>query len=91
MKLTGIRKAGSSRTGTLNVSYSEIVEKVFEPNVTDMDDSDKVKASWGFQDETGRKAFIWSYKYYGNVTDCKYFSVDGDMDLLHELFGSNVG
>lgn len=91
-KLTPIRETGGSRTGTLHdISYKKIVEKVGEPNVSDIDDPDKVKASWGFQDETGRKGFIWSYKYYGPIEECDYWSADGDADLMSEIFGPNYG
>ena len=87
MKIRPIKETGSSRTGTLNTSYSNIVAKLGEPNVTDMDDEDKVPASWGFQDEeTGRKGFIWAYKYYGNLHGCRSWSADGDASLLKELF-----
>jgi len=63
MKLTPIREIGGSRKMTLNASYDKIVAVLGEPNVTDMDDADKVKASWAFEDEIGRKAFVWCYKY----------------------------
>ena len=87
MKITPIRETGDSRTGTLSTSYQEIVDVVGEPNVTDMDDVSKVKASWGFQDENGRKGFIWCYHYYGNVKNCESWSADGNADLMTELFG----
>lgn len=85
-----IRETGFSRTGTLHATYDEIVKAVGEPNVTDIDDPDKVKASWGFgrQNNPGSKGFIWCYNYYGNVKYCKSWSADGDPELLTELFGS---
>lgn len=86
MKLKPIRETGSSKTGGLGMTYKEIVEKVGEPNVTDMDDADKVKASWGFEDEKGRKGFIWCYKHYGKPETCEMWSLDGDMNLLSEIF-----
>lgn len=64
MNIEMIRETGGSRRGTLSATYSEIVSVVGSPNVTDMDDEYKVKASWGFQDSsTGRKGFVWCYKY----------------------------
>ncbi|MFA6569985.1 MAG: hypothetical protein WCT77_01975 [Bacteroidota bacterium] len=88
MNLIQIRETGNSRTGTINATYDEVVAIVGKPNVTDIDDPDKVKASWGFQDKkTKRKGFIWSYKWYGDVTKCYVFSADGDASLLKELFG----
>jgi hypothetical protein len=89
MNITPIRETGPSRTGTLNASYDQIVEKVGPPNVTDMDDPIKVAASWGFEDDQGRKAYIWSYKYYGDIEECFCWSTDGDQSLLQELFGKN--
>ena len=90
MKVKPISKVGSSRTGGLSATYKEIVEKIFEPNVTELDDPDKVRASWGFEDEKGRKAFIWCYKHYGKKKDCTHWSVDGDMSLLIDLFGDKI-
>lgn len=88
MKIVPIREVGSGRTGTLTTSYKNIVEKIGKPNVTDMDDPDKVKASWGFKDEeTGAEGFIWCYKYYGKPESCKSWSTDGDATLLKTLFG----
>jgi hypothetical protein len=93
LSISKIRETGSSRTGTLTTSYNNIIEKLFEPNVTDMDDEDKVPASWGFKDNRGRKGFIWLYKYYGkeiNGTSVYTFSIDGNKDLFIELFGSQA-
>lgn len=89
MNITPIRETGGSRTGTLELDYNSICTMVGNPNVTDLDDSDKVKASWGFQDETGKKGFIWCYKYYGDIEKCEYWSTDGDKELLTKLFGEN--
>lgn len=90
LKLTPISECGGSRQGTLSASYKEIVEKIFKPNATKLDDPDKVKASWGFQDESGRKGFIWCYKHYGKKETCKEWSIDGDKNLLTELFGDKI-
>jgi hypothetical protein len=90
LTVSPIRETGGSRKGTLNTDYATIVQKVGKPNVTDMDDADKVKASWGFADNKGRKGFIWCYKHYGRPETCDIWSVDGDMELLKELFGVKV-
>mgnify|MGYP007028908903 CR=1 FL=1 len=90
MKLHDLQEVGSGREGTLSLSYFEIVDKVFEPNVTELDDPDKVKASWGFIDDIGRKGFIWSYKFEGNIEECNSFSVSGNKELLKELFKDNI-
>lgn len=84
--LTPIRETGGSKTGNLEASYDFILQTVGKPNVTDIDDPDKVKASWGFKSGK-RKAFIWCYKHYGPVNKCQYWSTDGDASLLKELFG----
>lgn len=47
MKLNDIQKVGDSKEGDLNINYKEVVKKVFNPNVTELDDPDKVKAAWG--------------------------------------------
>ena len=90
IKLNTIAECGGSKHGELNATYREIVAKVFEPNVTDLDDPYTVKASWGFVDNKGRKGFIWCYKHYGKKETCTKWSVDGDAELLTELFGDNV-
>ena len=90
MKLNVLQEIGGYAEGNLNVNYKQVVEKLFEPNVIELDDPDKVIASWGFKDDNGRKSFIWSYKFYGNIEDCNTFSVSGDKDLLRELFSDNV-
>jgi len=82
-----IREIGNSRTGTLNTSYSDILDKIGKPNVTDLDDQDKVKASWGFE-SNGRKAFIWCYKH-SNPKSCSTWSIDGDIKLIKEIFGED--
>jgi hypothetical protein len=90
IKLTPITECGKSKKGSLEITYAEIVAKIFKPNTTKLDDPDKVKASWGFEDDKGRKGFIWCYKYYGKKETCTEWSVDGDISLLTELFGENV-
>ena len=90
MKLNDLQEVGSGKDGKLKVNYKQVVEKVFKPNVTELDDPDKVGASWGFNDDNGREAFIWAYEFYGNIEDCNTFSVSGDRGLLKELFADGV-
>ena len=90
MILTAIQEKGTDKIGTLRTNYKEIVEKIFEPNTTHLDDPYDVKASWGFTDHLNRKAFIWSYKYYGEIDECNTFSVGGNKELLKELFESDL-
>ena len=83
-----IRQTGSSRKFTVYATYKEICDLVGPPNVTDMDDPVKVKASWGFMDEsTERMGFIWCYKV-SNPKKCDMWSADGYESLLRELFGA---
>jgi hypothetical protein len=90
IKLTPIAERGKSKQGDLKATYSDIVAKIFKPNATKLDDPRKVKASWGFADDKGRKGFIWCYEFYGKRETCTEWSVDGDKDLLKELFGEDV-
>ena len=90
IKLTPIAECGESKQGSLKITYAEIVAKIFKPNATKLDDPYKVKASWGFEDNKGRKGFVWCYKYYGEKETCTQWSVDGDRTLLTELFGEDV-
>jgi hypothetical protein len=89
MVLTPNRETGGSRKYTVEATYNEIVKTIgFKDNVTDMDDDDKVKASWGFQDESGRQGFIWCYKQ--SKRSCTRWSAFGSLDLLKELFPGKV-
>lgn len=81
-----IRETGSSRKFTVLATYKEIANALGSPNVTDMDDPVKVKASWGFEDDSGRKGFIWCYKV-SDPENCSIWSGDGDQELLREIFG----
>lgn len=86
MKVFPIYKVGGSLTKRIEISYDKIVQVLgFKPNATHLDDPDKVKASWGFRDENGRKGFIWCYKHPDPI-NCDVWSTDGDMDLIDELF-----
>jgi hypothetical protein len=89
MKLTPIREIGGGRKMTLNATYDQIVAVLGEPNVTDMYDPDKVKASWGFEDEIGRTGFVWCYHHI-EPRLCKNWSVDGNMHLLRDLFPEGI-
>lgn len=90
MVLNDLQEVGSGKDGNLKVSFNQVVQKVFEPNVTELDDPDKVSASWAFKDDNGRKAFIWAYKFYGNIEECNIFSTSGDRSLLKDLFADDV-
>lgn len=81
-----IREIGSSRNFTVLATYDEITAVLGPPNATDMDDQIKVKASWGFEDDSGRKGFVWCYKV-SEPENCSIWSGDGDQGLLREIFG----
>jgi len=85
IKVKPIEKIGSSKTDSLIATYCEIVDRLGEPNVTHLDDPDKVGASWGFCSEDGREAFIWCYKQ-SNPKGCMNWSTDGDSSLIQEVF-----
>lgn len=88
MNIVPIRQVGAGQSGTLCVSYQAIEQLVGAPNVTDLDDAFKVKASWGFMDAaTGRRAFIWCYKVADPIS-CREWSIDGDKSLIDDLFGA---
>jgi len=83
IKLIPIDEAGGSRNGTLHTNYNTICKVVgFKENVED--DPDKVEASWGFEDDQGRQAFIWCYKQGKHF--CNDWSTDGDQTLIDDLF-----
>lgn len=89
-RIVPIREAGQGRTGTLHMTYDGICELLGPPNCTDLDDPTKVEASWGFAaaSDPDQKAFVWCYKRAANA--CTAWSVDGDPDLLEEVFGGAV-
>jgi hypothetical protein len=87
MEIKPVLKTGSNSNCILNVTYKDIVEKLgFEPNVTHLDDTEKVKASWGF---TVNEEYcgIWCYKFYGKVQNCDYWSFFGSREIAEKLFG----
>lgn len=85
LTITPINECGSHRTGTLSSSYREIIKVLgFSENVED--DESKVEASWGFEDQHGRAAFVWCYKQ--GKKWCTSWSTYGDPTLLTELFGN---
>jgi hypothetical protein len=83
--LTPIQEVGSGRDGSIDLSYNEMKHILGMPNATKLDDPDKVKASWGFQDQNGRKGFAWCYKY-SRASDCHDWSCSGNAELLKEIF-----
>jgi uncharacterized membrane protein YgcG len=86
MKIEPILKTGDCFSHSLEVTYDRIVEVLgFEPNVTHLDDPDKVKASWGFTVD-GVRCGIWCYKYYGDPVNCDYWSFYGPKEILNKLF-----
>jgi hypothetical protein len=77
------------REGTINLSYDEMKSILGMPNLTRMDDPGKVKASWGFIDQSRWNAvYAWCYKY-SRASDCHNWSCAGNVELLKELFGKN--
>jgi hypothetical protein len=89
--LKPIRETGSSRKYTISATYEQICDRLGPPNVTDLDDPWKVKASWGFVDEsTQRKGFVWCYMVR-QPKHCTEWSASGDASLLAEIFGDMAG
>jgi hypothetical protein len=87
MKIEQVFKTGDHWTVDINTTYDKIVEVLgFKPNVTHIDDSDKVKASWGFTVD-GIRCGIWCYKYPGNPVNCNHWSFFGPKEIAIELFG----
>lgn len=87
MEIKPILKTGDCWACSINATYDQIVKVIgFEPNVTHLDDSDKVKASWGFTID-GVRCGIWCYKYPGNPKKCTEWSFFGPQELAKKLFG----
>ena len=87
-KLIPINKVGFGKSYSLTATLKEIEEKIGKANVTHLDDPDKVKASWGFKDEKDRELFVWSYKVKEcNLETNTHWSLDGNKELLEEVFG----
>lgn len=86
MKIEPVLHVGDGYDSTINATYSRIVEVLgFEPNVTHLDDSSKVKASWGFTVD-GVRCGIWCYKQ-PSAKNCTSWSFFGPKELATKLFG----
>ncbi len=87
MKIEPVLKVGDCWSTTIDVTYDRIVEVLgFGPNVTHLDDPDKVKASWGFAVD-GVRCGIWCYKQKGGPKKCTSWSFFGPKELANKLFG----
>lgn len=88
VKLIPMFETGPMRVATLYTSFDDIVSRLGYDNVTNLDDSSTVEASWAFSDvETGRDLYLWCYMT-GKHT-CKEWSVGGDPSLAEEIFGND--
>lgn len=86
IEILPLRKIGLYRTGDLFVKYQTILDVIgFEPNTIDLDDPEKVKASWGFTAD-GADCAIWCYKHRGTVESCSEWSFFGPKDIEERLF-----
>jgi hypothetical protein len=86
MNIQPSRTVGVCRTANVSVSYDRIVEVLgFEPNVTDLDDQYKVKASWGFTVD-GEECGIWCYYFDGDPRECRKWSFYGPDGIADKLF-----
>lgn len=86
MQIEPVRKVGDFLTTRISATYDEIVDTLgFEPNVTDLDDPDKVKAAWGFTAD-GDRCGIWCYRV-NNPRMCTSWSFFGNVSTAQKLFG----
>jgi hypothetical protein len=86
MKIEPVLKVGDSCDLTIETTYDRIVKVLgFKPNVTHMDDPEKVKASWGFTVD-GIRCGIWCYKVR-SARNCTSWSFFGPKELANKLFG----
>lgn len=87
MKIEPVSKVGDHHETTIFVFYERIVKVLgFTPNVTHLDDPDKVKASWGFTVD-GVRCGIWCYKQSGGPKGCSEWSFFGPKEIADKLFG----
>lgn len=84
MKIEPIRKVGKCRTNTLEATYESIVKVLGHPNVTDLDDKNKVYASWGFKLDN-EECGLWSYKTNDPIRN-EVWSFYGSNDALDKLY-----
>ena len=92
MRLTPLHQIGSECLTRLNANYQQLLDVLGPANATDLDDEDKVGASWGFTDEQGRAAFVWAYGFPGAAAiTCRRWSTGGNLELLEQLFPGQLG
>lgn len=80
------RKNTLSRKFYLMTTYFKLVKVLGEPNLG----GDYV--GWGFRDDDGREAFVWTYKitHGPNPQLCENWLATGDQALLEALFPGRV-
>lgn len=87
MKLHEYRYLCARPAGTIRTSYFDIVAKLgFQPNVTDIFDTDEVKAAWSFKVDNGDTATVYCY-HVDDPLACPLWSANGSYPLLKEVFG----
>lgn len=85
--LLPINETGEICRGYLRASYEQVLAVLGPDNVTHLDDDQKVGASWGFSDQSGRRAFVWAFNCRRfALASCAAWSIDGSWALLEELF-----
>jgi len=87
MKITPVKKPGSSCTGKLEGLTVEQINEILGFTSNCEDDPYKVVNSWGFTIKVNGKDVhcgVWDYK---GSHKCNSFSTDGPHGLLTKLFG----
>ena len=85
-----VSKTGDSCSFRVKTSFREIINVLgFEPNVTEMDDTDKVSASWGFEvydDDIDQwiRCGVWNYRSSIYTNSWSFF---GPRWVAEKLFG----
>lgn len=77
-------KLNKQKRGKIKGSYNFIVSKLGPPNLNQIDDTVGVTASWGFQDDQMREAWVWGF--HATDENETYWSCGGDPFVLQKVF-----
>lgn len=83
--ISPLLKRRQAQRGKIRSTLTNVIKKLGEPNLQDIEDDPLINASWGFKDDQEREAWVWGY--YTNKDYEIFWKCGGDPFLLQKIFG----